>query len=201
MVKEQTKQMSKEGKNKKNTIKGRFKFTEYHLLLVSAAIFILQYSYFSVNTINFPKWIYLGLIIIAIIVNLIIKKAKSNVLFDWSEFIRVFKAFIVYFFLTFSIGLFFFGVVNKFLSDNEDLEFLELKIIRAYENSSKSSNRLYFLLDGNEYGISVPSSPEISNLIKNKENLKRSHILLGCRKGVWGTYIIEEKEIIINKAN
>lgn len=189
--------MSKEGKNKKNTIKGKFTFTEYHLLLVSAAIFILQYSYFTVNTINFPKWVYLGLIIIAIIANLIIKKAKSNVLLDWSEFIRVFKAFIVYFFLTFSTGLFLFGVANKVFSDNENLELLELKITRAYENSSKSSNRVYFLLDNKEYGISVPSSPEISNLLENKENLKRSYIILDCRKGILGTYIIEEKEIII----
>lgn len=189
--------MRKEGKNKKNTIKGKFKFTEYHLLLVSAAIFILQYSYFSVNTINSPKWINLVLIIIAIIVNLIIKRAKSNVLLDWSEFTRVFKAFIVYFFLTFSVGLLVFGVVNKLFSDNEELEFLELKITRAYENSSKSSNRVYFLLDDKEYGISVPSSPEISNLIKNKEKLKRSYLLLDCRKGIFETYIIEEWEIII----
>lgn len=189
--------MRKEGKNKKNTIKGKFKFTEYHLLLVSAAIFILQYSYFSVNTINSPKWINLVLIIIAIIVNLIIKRAKSNVLLDWSEFYRVFNAFIVYFFLIYGIGLLVFGVVNKLFSDNEELEFLELKITRAYENSSKTSNRVYFLLDDKEYGISVPSSPEISNLIKNKENLKRSYLLLDCRKGIFETYIIEEKEIII----
>nr|WP_320037139.1 hypothetical protein [uncultured Bacteroides sp.] len=189
--------MGKENNNKKNTIKEKFKFTEYHLLLVSAAIFILQYSYFSVNTINFPKWIYLGLIIVAIIVNLIIKRAKTNILLNWSELTRVFKTFIVYFFLTFSIGLFFFGVVNKTFANNEDLEFLELKIIRAYENSSKSSNKIYFLLDNKEYGISVPSSPEISNLIKNKENLRKSYILLDCKKGIFGTYIIEEKKIII----
>lgn len=189
--------MRKEGKNKKNTIKGKFKFTEYHLLLVSAAIFILQYSYFSVNTINSPKWINLVLIIIAIIVTLIIKRAKSNVLLDWSEFTRVFNAFIVYFFLTFGIGLLVFGVVNKLYSDNEELEFLELKITRAYKSTSKNSNRVYFLLDDKEYGISVPSSPEISNLIKNKENLKRSYLLLDCRKGIFETYIIEEWEIII----
>lgn len=189
--------MSKEVNNKNNTTKGKFKFTEYHLLLVSAGIFILQYSYLSVNTINFPKWIYLSLLLLAIIVNLIIKRAKGNVFINWSEFVRVFKAFIVYFFLTFSVGLFIFGLVNKVLSNKENLEFLEFKIIRAYENSSKNSNRVYFLLDDKEYGISVPSSPEISNLIKNKENLKRSYILLDCRKGIFGTYIIEGKEIII----
>lgn len=197
MVKEQTKLMSKEGKNKKNTIKGKFKFTEYHLLLVSGAIFILQYSYFSVNTINFPRWIDLILIIIAIIVNLIVKKTKSNVFSNLTEFLRVFKAFIVYFFLTFSIGLFIFGLVNKLISNNKNLEYLELKIIRVTENSSKSPNRVYFLLENKEYGISVPSSPEISNLIKNKENLKRSYLLLDCRKGIFETYIIEKKEIII----
>ena len=135
--------MSKEGKNKKNTIKGNFKFTEYHLLLVSGAIFILQYSYFSVNTINFPRCIDLILIIIAIIVNLIVKKTKSNVFSNLTEFLRVFKAFIVYFFLTFSIGLFIFGLVNKLISNNKNLEYLELKIIRVTENSSKSPNRVY----------------------------------------------------------
>lgn len=188
--------MNKEGKNKKNTSKRKFKFTEYHLLLVSAVIFILQYSCFSVNTINFPNWIYLGLIIIAIIVNIIIKRAKRNVLFDLSEFIRVFKDFIVYFFLTFGTGLLIFGVVNKIFSSNENLEILELKIISAYEGSSKSSNSVYFILNDKEYGISVPSSPEISTIIKNKEKLKRSYILLDCRKGILGTYIIEEKEIV-----
>jgi len=167
------------------------------LLLVSAVIFILQYSYFSVNTINFPKWIYCVLTFIAIIINVIIKKAKCNVLFKLSEFLRVFKVFIVYFFLTFSIGLLMFGFINKTLSNHKNLESLELKIIRAYENSSKSSNRVYFLLGDKEYGISVPSSPEVSTLIKNEENLKRSYLLLDCRKGILGTYIIEGKEIII----
>lgn len=188
--------MSKEGRSKLNSNKRKFKFTEYHLLLVSAGIYILQYSYFSVNIINFPKWIYLSLLAFSIIVNLIIKKAKSNVFLSWPEFVRVFKAFIVYFFLTYSSGLFVFGFVNKVISNKENPEYLELKIIRVYENSSKSSNRVYFLLDDKEYGLSVPSSPEISNLIKNKEDLKRSYIQLDCRKGVFGTYIIEGREII-----
>lgn len=189
--------MNKGEMNKRIDSKKKLRITEYHLLLVSALIFILQYSYFSVNTINFPKWIYIVLMVTAIIVNMIAKKAKSYLLFDLSEFLRVFKTFIVYFFLTFSVGLLTFGVINKVLSANENLEYIELKIVRAYENSSKTSNRIYFHFDNKENVISIPSSPTVSAIIKNKESLKRSYLLLDCKKGIFGTYIIEEKEIII----
>jgi len=182
--------------NKRKQQKKTFRFSEYHLLLVSAVMFILQYSYFDVNTINFPKWIYFVLVIIAVVINVLIKHAGISVFFKLSEFIRVFKSFIAYFFLSFGFGLLLFGLLNKMYSNRNDLEYLELKIVRVTENTSKSPNRIYFKLNTREYGVSVPGSPEVSRLIKNKDVLKRSYLQLDCRKGLFGTYLIDDKNII-----
>lgn len=190
--------MKKElGNNKVNSDKRKSKFSEYQILIVSTILFTFQYSLFSVKTINFPTWIYLVLLIASIIINIIVKKANFHKIFKFSEFINLFSSFIVYLVLTFSVGLFVFGEVNNMYSKKSDLEFFELEIVGVSSSTSRSLNRIYFELNSELCGVSFPSSPVIHQISSNKKILNNSFLLLDCRKGLLGTYLIEKKEIII----
>jgi hypothetical protein len=180
--------------------KDKLRISKYHVLVLSAIIFVVQYPIFSVHRINTPLWLYFILLSVALVGQLaytfVYRPKRLNVAVVLNEV----GTFVVFGLLTLSLGLLGFGAVNKYYSQQNELLTFELKIISAFEKTSRNSNRIYFELDGRRCGISVPSSPEVFSIIKDKDVLSHSYLFLACKKGLLNTYIIEDRDIIIRYA-
>ena len=182
-------------KNKKTICKKKFKITEYQLLLIAIAIFILQDT--TTNTIQIPLFLDCFFIILAIFITIVIKKTKKEEFCSLSKFLGFFGSFFVYYVLTLGIGFFIFGIINNIYSKNKEIECSQYKIIRAYEHTRRSPDDVEILLNSKECHIVMPISKKMSKLIHDKEALNRSYLFLCYKKGLWGTYIIKQKEIVI----
>lgn len=121
------------------------------------------------------------------------KKLKLNV---W---IKICKSFIIYSFFMYGLCLFLFGIINRKFSEEEELKYKVVKIADITEKTSRSLNQISFLLNGDTKMISVTIDDKVSKLLRDTAALNNSYLSIKYRKGLLGTYIIEEKDIIFGK--
>jgi hypothetical protein len=99
----------------------------------------------------------------------------------------------------YGLCLFLFGIINRKFSEEEELKYKVVKIADITEKTSRSLNQISFLLNGDTKMISVTIDDKVSKLLRDTAALNNSYLSIKYRKGLLGTYIIEEKDIIFGK--
>ena len=172
-----------------------FKNKTYFILVLGVVLLVVQNSLWGANTINISVkyYAYLFIIVFVIVITFFLLKYKSlriDILF------QAYKSVMVAVIFVFGACLFIFGFMNKEYSKRNNIAVMKVKIVDATEKTSRTSNQIFFLLGDDIRRISLPSSPEVSKLIKDTLALNNSYLWFRYRKGLCNSYIIEDKKII-----
>ncbi|MDR2909763.1 MAG: hypothetical protein LBV47_00105 [Bacteroidales bacterium] len=163
------------------------------IFVISVVLFFMQ-GVINSKTINKPNLFYL-LMLLA----LIFCCYKERKMFNDINHFAIGHFFIQYFvlFLLFTGGgMTVFGAINTFISKNTTVESDYFEILKVSDNTSVTSNYVEIDMEGEKISVSYKNSKLISDLVHNPSLRDNYFLYLEYKKGILGTYIVLNKDIV-----
>jgi hypothetical protein len=158
--------------------------TSWYWFLAACIIYIFQSSFFGEDTINPPDYLHIICFILGVFASLSYVLKKYNLIFFKINFYQI-KYIVTIIFFVFSLSLLVFGIVNYSVSRNSEDFVIRPKITHISRGGSKSPMIYYYYQD--ELNI-FSGSREIYKLNEFKTN----YFVVTIKKGLFGSYIIED---------
>jgi predicted membrane protein len=163
------------------------------VFIISIILFLLE-GVVNAKTINLPDLFY-WLMFLA----LIFCCYKERKLFKDIKHFAI-GHFLVQYFVLFLLfvggGMTVFGGINALISKENAVESNYFEIIEVADNTSVTSNFITVSIEDEEVSVPYNSSSLIFNLVHNPSLCDKYFLYLEYRKGILGTYIVSDKNIV-----
>jgi len=173
-----------------------------YFLLIFVLIYFVQRIFFESSTLNQPFFLYGIVFSVSVLSVLIFKRTNfkielekiNSMYIKTANILGIFlECVIINFVILISTFLLVFGIINKVYASHNPIEYFSEKITQITDSSKGGGRYVQFYFMG-KYN-SVILKKKYKTLKAKVSQGEIEQILISCRKGLLGTYIIEDYSI------